>query len=83
MVSNDISGRSFKSKNCFISYWVSFKNFTSIREKIKKKTSEYRQNYQPTEEQKKKWARTAYLNKKAKLEKEKFEKNNFENENIL
>lgn len=41
------------------------------KEEIKQKTKEYRQTYQPTEEQKKKWARTAYLNKKAKLEKEK------------
>lgn len=41
------------------------------KEEIKQKTKEYRQTYQPTEEQKKKWARTAYLNKKAKMEKEK------------
>ena len=40
------------------------------KEEIKQKTKEYRQTYQPTEEQKKKWARTAYLNKKAKMEKE-------------
>ena len=32
--------------------------------------------YFGNEEQKKKWARTAYLNKKAKLEKEKMEKQN-------
>jgi hypothetical protein len=41
---------------------------------IKQKSKEYRQNHQPTEEQKKKWARTAYLNKKEKM--------NQENQNI-
>lgn len=46
------------------------------KEEIKQKTKEYRQTYQPTEEQKKKWARTAYLNKKAKIEKEKAENQN-------
>lgn len=46
------------------------------KEEIKQKTKEYRQTYQPTEEQKKKWARTAYLNKKAKMEKEKVENQN-------
>ena len=39
------------------------------KEEIKQKTKEYRQIHQPTEEQKKKWARTAYLNKKTKMEK--------------
>jgi hypothetical protein len=37
------------------------------KEEIKNKHKEYT----PTEEQKKKWARTAYLKKKEKLEKEK------------
>jgi len=37
------------------------------KEEIKKKHKEY----QPTEEQRKKWARTAYLKKKEKAEKEK------------
>jgi hypothetical protein len=46
------------------------------KEDIKQKSREYRQTHQPSEEQKKKWARTAYLNKKAKLEKEKGESQN-------
>jgi hypothetical protein len=46
------------------------------KEEIKQKIKEYKQTYQPTEEQKKKWARTAYLNKKAKMEKEKVESQN-------
>jgi hypothetical protein len=50
--------------------------YENNKEEIKQKTKEYRQNHQPTEEQKKKWARTAYLNKKAKMEKQKFEKQN-------
>lgn len=37
------------------------------KEEIKKKHKEYK----PTEEQKRKWARTAYLKKKEKAEKEK------------
>jgi len=45
------------------------------KEEIKQKNKEYNQTYQPTKEQKQKWARTAYLNKKAKLEKEKENKN--------
>ena len=56
--------------------------YENNREEIKKKTSEYRQNYQPTVEQKKKWARTAYLNKKLNLEKEKLDKDKSENTNI-
>ena len=47
--------------------------YENNKEEIKQKSREYRQTHQPTEEQKKKWARTAYLNKKAKLEKEKSE----------
>jgi len=40
--------------------------YENNKEDIKQKVKE--QNYTPTTEQKKKWARTAYLNKKAKLE---------------
>jgi hypothetical protein len=43
--------------------------YQNNKEEIKQKSLEYRQTHQPSEEQKKKWARTAYLNKKAKLEK--------------
>jgi hypothetical protein len=56
--------------------------YENNKAEIKQKTREYRQNHQPTEEQKKKWARTAYLNKKIKLEKEKLEKDKSENINI-
>jgi hypothetical protein len=50
--------------------------YENNKEEIKEKTREYRQTHQPTEEQKKKWARTAYLNKKAKSEKGKIENAN-------
>lgn len=50
--------------------------YENNKEEIKQKTKEYRQTHKPSEEQKKKWARTAYLNKKAKLEKEKIESQN-------
>jgi hypothetical protein len=50
--------------------------YENNKEEIKQKSREYRQTHQPTEEQKRKWARTAYLNKKAKLEKEKLENAN-------
>jgi hypothetical protein len=50
--------------------------YENNKEEIKQKSCEYRQTHQPSEEQKKKWARTAYLNKKAKLEKEKSESQN-------
>jgi hypothetical protein len=40
--------------------------YENNKEKIKKKTTEYRKTHQPTEEQKKRWAKTAYQNKKAK-----------------
>ena len=40
--------------------------YENNKEDIKQKVKD--QNYTPTTEQKKKWARTAYLNKKAKLE---------------
>ena len=53
--------------------------YENNKEEIKQKNKEYRQNHQPTEEQKKQWARTAYLKKKEKLkqEKEKLENQNF------
>jgi hypothetical protein len=44
--------------------------YENNKDEIKEKIKEYRQNNQPTEEQKKKWARTAYLKKKAKLKQE-------------
>jgi predicted outer membrane protein len=53
--------------------------YENNKDQIKIKIREYRQTYQPTEVQKKKWARTAYLNKKAKLE---LEKSKLENVNI-
>ena len=40
------------------------------KEEIKQKTKEYIQNNKPTAEQRKKWARTAYLKKKEKLQQE-------------
>ena len=49
-------------------------NKEDIIEKVKNYKKNY--NYTPTEEQKKKWARTAYLNKKVKLEKEKQDNQN-------
>jgi len=56
----------------------SYKKFyyENNKEEIKEKTREYRQTHPPSEEQKKKWARTAYLNKKAKLERVKLEDTN-------
>jgi len=42
------------------------KYYESHKEEIKIKNSEYKKTYTPSEEQRKKWARTAYLNKKAK-----------------
>lgn len=42
--------------------------YENNKDEIKEKIKEYRQNNQPTEEQKKKWARTAYLKKKEKLQ---------------
>lgn len=47
--------------------------YQNNKEEIKQKTQEYQKTYKPTEEQKKKWARTAYLNKKAKMENQKQE----------
>jgi hypothetical protein len=44
--------------------------YENNKDEIKEKIKEYRQNNQPTEEQKKKWARTAYLKKKEKIKEE-------------
>jgi len=44
------------------------KYYETHKEEIKIKNSEYKKNYIPSEEQRKKWARTAYLKKKAKNE---------------
>ena len=54
------------------------KYYKNNKEKIIKQVKEYKENYNytPTAEQKKQWARTAYLNKKAKLEKAKLENTN-------
>ena len=45
------------------------KNKEVIKEKIKEYKKDYK--YTPLKEQKQRWVRTAYLNRKAKLEKEK------------
>jgi hypothetical protein len=52
--------------------------YENNKEEIKEKVKEYKQTnkYNPSPEQKKKWARTAYLKKKEKLEKEKIETQN-------
>jgi hypothetical protein len=54
------------------------KYYENNKEDIIEKVKNYKKNYKytPTEEQKKKWAKTAYLNKKAKLEKEKQDNQN-------
>jgi hypothetical protein len=54
------------------------KYYENNKEDIIEKVKNYKKNYKytPTEEQKKKWARTAYLNKKAKLEQAKLENEN-------
>ena len=52
------------------------KNKEKIIDKVKEYKEKTNYKYSPTDEQKKKWARTAYLNKKAKLEKEKLENQN-------
>jgi len=46
------------------------KNKEVIKERVKKyqEQTNYKASYKPTPEQKKKWARTAYLKKKEKLE---------------
>jgi Tfp pilus assembly protein PilE len=48
------------------------KHITNVK-KYKEQTNYV---YNPTQEQKKEWARTAYLNKKSRLEKEKLENPN-------
>ncbi len=45
--------------------------YENNKDEIKEKIKEYRQHNQPTEEQKKKWARTAYLKKKERMKQEK------------
>jgi hypothetical protein len=54
------------------------KYYENNKEVIIEKVKKYKEyhKYIPTDEQKKKWARTAYLNKKAKIEKEKKETQN-------
>lgn len=54
------------------------KYYECNKEKIINRVKKYKENYiyEPTEEQKKKWAKTAYLKKKEKMEKEK-------NENLI
>jgi len=52
------------------------KYYQNNKEEIKQKTQEYQKTYKPTEEQKKKWAKTAYLNKKAKMENQKEKQEN-------
>lgn len=46
------------------------------KDAIKERNYKYKENYNPTPEQKKKWARTAYLKRKEKLQKEMEEKLN-------
>lgn len=48
------------------------------KEAIKERINNYKQTYNPTPEQKKKWARTAYLNSKNK-QKQEMENTNSEN----
>ena len=61
-------------------YWKTY--YENHKEEIKQKVKEHKEKtnyvYVPSPEQKKEWARTAYLNKKAKLKKmeEKNEKEN-------
>jgi len=56
------------------------KYYENHKEEIKQKVKEYKEKtnyvYIPSPEQKKEWARTAYLNKKAKLKKLEEEKEN-------
>jgi len=41
--------------------------YENNKEAIKERNNKYKQTYKPTEEQKKKWARTAYLKKKKNI----------------
>lgn len=63
-------------------YYQEHKEEHKQRVREYKERTKYNNKYQPTAEQKKKWARTAYLNKKAKLEKEKLEKENMEKQDV-
>jgi len=45
--------------------------YTNNKDAIKERNNKYKQTYKPTAEQKKKWARTAYLKKKKNIEEEK------------
>lgn len=63
-------------------YYQEHKEEHKQRVREYKERTKYNNKYQPTEEQKKKWARTAYLNKKAKLEKEKLERENMEKQDV-
>jgi hypothetical protein len=46
------------------------KYYEKHKEKIKEKNLNYKKDYKPTEDQKRLWARTAYLKKKEKLQTE-------------
>ena len=46
------------------------------KDAIKKRNKIYKQTYKPTQEQKRRWAKTAYLKKKEKIKKEMEEKHN-------
>ena len=50
-----------------------------IKERVKEHKQQTGYKYKPTPEQRKKWAKTAYINRKEKLEKEKLEKEKLEN----
>lgn len=63
-------------------YYQEHKEEHKQRVREYKERTKYNNKYQPTAEQKKKWARTAYLNKKAKLEKEKLERENMEKQEV-
>jgi outer membrane lipoprotein-sorting protein len=60
--------------------------YENHKEDIKQKVKEYKEKtnyvYEVTPEKKKEYARTAYLNKKEKLQKEKEENEKFMDENI-
>ena len=53
--------------------------YENNKDTIKERNNKYKQNYKPTPEQKKQWARTAYLKKKEKLKNEMEEKQNNQN----
>lgn len=54
-------------------YYQNNKEVIKYRVKKHQEETNYKANYKPTSEQKKKWARTAYLKKKEKLTQEKNE----------